>query len=174
MEDILNVIKTRRSVRKFKPEMPSEADLNKILEAGTYAPTGKNRQAPIILCVTDKKVRDELSALNCEIGGWEKGFDPFYGAPAILIVLVDKSVNTAVYDGSLVMENMMLEAHSLGLGSIWIHRAKEAFETEYGKALLHKLGIEGNYEGIGHCAVGFAEGELPAPVKRKENWIYRI
>lgn len=174
MEDILEVIKGRRSIRKFKPDMPSRAALDKIAEAGMYAATGKNRQSPVILCITDKKTRDELSALNCKIGGWAEGFDPFYGAPAVMVVLADRTMPTAVYDGSLVMGNMMLEAHSLGLGSIWIHRAKEEFETEYGKELLRRLGIEGDYEGIGHCALGYADGEYPAAARRKENWVYRI
>lgn len=174
MQDISEVIKSRRSIRKFKSDAIPEEVLSKILEAGTYAPTGKNMQSPIIICVTDKKVRDELSALNCEIGGWSKEFDPFYGAPVVAIVLADKSWRTRVYDGSVVMENMMLEAHSLGVGSIWIHRAKEEFETEYGKNLLRKLGIEGEYEGIGHCALGYVDGEYPVAAKRKENWIYRV
>lgn len=174
MEDILDVIKSRRSIRKFKKEALPQAALDKILEAGTYAPTGKNRQSPVILCVTDKKIRDELSALNCRIGGWEEGFDPFYGAPVIMVVLADKTMPTGVYDGSLVMGNMMLEAHALGIGSIWIHRAKEEFETEYGKKLLERLGVKGEYEGIGHCALGYVDGEYPAAANRKENWIYRI
>lgn len=174
MEDILEVIKGRRSIRKFKPDMPSRTALDKIAEAGMYAATGKNSQSPVILCITDKKTRDELSALNCKIGGWTEGFDPFYGAPAVMVVLADRTTPTAVYDGSLVMGNMMLEAYSLGLGSIWIHRAKEEFETEYGKKLLRRLGIEGDYEGIGHCALGYADGEYPAAARRKENWVYRI
>ena len=100
--------------------------------------------------------------------------DPFYGAPVVLVVLADKSRPTCVYDGSLVMGNLMLAAHSLGLGSCWIHRAKEEFESPEGKALLTSLGIQGEYEGIGHCILGYPEGELPQPAPRKENWIYRI
>ena len=101
MQDISEVIKSRRSIRKFKSDAIPEEVLSKILEAGTYAPTGKNMQSPIIVCVTDKKVRDELSALNCEIGGWSKEFDPFYGAPVVAIVLAEKSWRTRVYDGSV-------------------------------------------------------------------------
>ena len=100
--------------------------------------------------------------------------DPFYGAPVVLIVLADKNARTYVYDGSLVIGNMMLAAHSLNIGSCWIHRAKEEFETEEGKEILKSLGIEGDYEGIGHCILGYVEGEEPSPLPRKENIVYKI
>ena len=124
--------------------------------------------------MTDKVLRDRLSALNCRIGGWKDDFDPFYGAPVVLIVLADKSRPTALYDGSLVMGNLMLAAHALGLGSCWIHRAKEEFEGEEGKALLASLGIEGDYEGIGHCILGYADGDVPAAAPRKEGRLFHI
>lgn len=174
MSEVLDNIKTRRSVRNFKPDMIPEDILDKIIEAGTYAPTGRNMQSPIIIAVTNKEMRDRISEVNCQIGGWEKGFDPFYGAPVILIVLADKSAPNRVYDGSLVMENLMLAAHDLGIGSCWIHRAKEEFEAEEGKNLLKSLGIEGEYEGIGHCALGYVNGEYPEAHERKKNWVYYI
>lgn len=174
MSEILEKMKTRRSIRKFKPEMVSRDVLDKIIEAGTYAATGRNNQAPIIVAVTDKATRDKLSAINCKIGGWEEGFDPFYGAPAVLIVLVDKSCPTYVYDGSLVMGNLMLAAHELGVGSCWIHRAKEEFEMPEWKEWLKKLGVKGDYEGVGHCILGYPEGEYPGILKRKENWVYYV
>ena len=118
--------------------------------------------------------RDKLAEANRKIGGWKEGFDPFYGAPVIFIVLADKSAFTHVYDGSLVMGNMMLAAHSLGLGSIWIHRAKEEFESEEWKKLLSDLGAEGDYEGIGHCAVGYIDGEMPAAAPRKPGRVYWV
>ena len=172
MNPVLQAIQSRRSVRRFKPDMVPAELLDQVLQAGTYAATGMGRQSPIILAVTDPKVRDQLSRMNAAIMGSDK--DPFYGAPVVLVVLADKSRPTCVYDGSLVMGNLMLAAHSLGLGSCWIHRAKEEFESPEGKALLASLGIQGEYEGIGHCILGYPEGELPQPAPRKENWIYRV
>lgn len=172
MNEIIQAMKGRRSIRKFKAEMPARKDLEQIIEAGLYAASGKGKQAVITVAVTDRKVRDRLSAANCRIGGWPEGFDPFYGAPAILIVLADKNWPTHVYDGSLVLGNMMLAAHSLGLGSIWIHRAKEEFETEEWQQLLADLGIEGEWEGIGHCAVGYVDGEIPEAAERKESRVF--
>lgn len=153
MENIIEVIKSRRSIKKFKPDMISKEIIEQIVEAGTYAPTGKNRQSPIIIAITNKEVRDKLSKLNAEILGTTK--DPFYNAPVVLVVLADKTKDTYVYDGSLVMGNLMLAAHSLGIGSCWIHRAKEEFERPEGKEILKSLEIEGEYEGIGHCILGY-------------------
>lgn len=174
MNEIIQAMEGRRSIRKFKAEMPARKDLEQIIEAGLYAASGKGKQAVITVAVTDRKVRDRLSAANCRIGGWPEGFDPFYGAPAILIVLADKNWPTHVYDGSLVLGNMMLAAHSLGLGSIWIHRAKEEFESEEWQQLLADLGVEGEWEGIGHCAVGYADGEIPEAAERKENRVFWV
>lgn len=174
MNDILEAMEKRRSVRKYKPDMPPHADIDRILTAGLYAASGMNRQATKIIAVTDKKTRDELSNLNRQIGGWKEGFDPFYGAPVVLIVLTDKTVPTRVYDGSLVIGNLMLAADSLGYGSCWIHRAKEEFETDYGKDLLKKLGIEGEWEGVGHCIIGYADGEVPEASERKEDRVYYV
>ena len=122
--------------------------------------------------MTDKTLRDRLSEMNRVIGGWDEGFDPFYGAPAVLIVLADRSSYNHVCDGALAMGNMMLAAHALGLGSCWINRAKQEFESEEGKEILHALGIEGDYEGIGHCIVGWPEGDTPEAKPRKENRVY--
>lgn len=173
MNPILKNIQTRRSTKSFKSEMPSQELLSEIVKAGTYAPSGMNRQSAIILCVTNKKIRDQLSGMNAKVMGKE-GFDPFYRAPVVLVVLADKRVPTYVYDGSLVMGNMMLAAHSLGLGSCWIHRAKEMFETAEGKELLKELGIEGDYEGIGNCVIGYPDKEEMIEKPRKENYIFTI
>ncbi|MBE5905860.1 MAG: nitroreductase family protein [Lachnospiraceae bacterium] len=172
MNETLNVLESRRSCRNFKPDMVKEEELQAILRAGTYAATGMGKQSPIIIAVTDKKLRDEIMEENRKIGGWNEGFDPFYGAPVILIVLAKKDVVTHVYDGSLVMGNLMNAAESLGVASIWIHRAKEEFESEFGKALLKKLGIAEEYEGIGHCALGYADGPVNEAVPRKENYVF--
>lgn len=174
MSDVLNKMKTRRSIRRYKPDAVPQELLDQIIEAGLYAASGKNTQNTIIIQVTDKALRDEIVKLNCKIGGWQDGFDPFYGAPAMLIVLTKKDYNNRVYDGSLVMGNLMLAAHELGLGSCWIHRAKETFETDWGKDLLKRLGILEEYEGIGHCALGYIEGEYPKMLPRKENRVYYI
>ncbi len=174
MSDVLHKIKTRRSIRTYKPDMVPQEILDQIIEAGTYAASGMGRQNTIIIQVTNKELRDKIVEMNCEIGGWEKGFDPFYGAPAMLIVLAKKDWANRVYDGSLVMGNMMLAAHELGIGSCWIHRAKQEFETEWGKELLKSLGIEEEYEGIGHCALGYLEGEYPGIPARKENRVFYI
>ena len=174
MNEVIKAMKERRSIRKFKAEMPSKADLEQIVEAGLYAANGRGRQAVITIAVTDKELRDKLSAVNNEIMGGPEGNDPFYGAPAILIVLANKEVPTAPYDGSLVMGNMMLAAHSLGLGSIWIHRAKEEFEMPEYQKLLKDLGIEGEWEGIGHCAVGYIDGENPAAAPRNDGRVFWV
>ena len=174
MSVVLDEMKTRRSIRKFKPDMVPADVLDQIIEAGTFAANGRGLQSPIIIAVTNKEMRDKIMEMNRKIGGWEEGFDPFYGAPVILIVLADASCPTAVYDGSLTMGNLMLAAHDLGIGSCWIHRAKEEFESEEGKELLKSLGIEGDYVGIGHCVLGYVDGEYPEIPERKPNWVYNI
>lgn len=172
MNQVLENIKTRRSIRKFKSDSLPKEIIEQILEAGTYGATGMNKQSPIIIAVTNKTLRDKLSKLNAEIFGRE--FDPFYGAPVVLIVLADKAIPTHVYDGSLIMGNLMLAAHSLGIGSCWIHRAKEEFERPEGKKILQDLGITGDYEGIGHCVLGYIDGDYPKANPRKANYIYHI
>lgn len=174
MNETLKVLETRRSCRNFKPDMISEDELNAVIRAGTYAATGMGKQSPVIIAVTDKKLRDELSDENRRIGGWPVGFDPFYGAPVILIVLANKEVPTYIYDGSLVMGNLMNAAESLGIGSIWIHRAKEEFDSDFGKNILNKLGISGDYEGIGHCALGYAAEPAKEAAPRKSDYVYNI
>ncbi len=174
MSEVLENMKTRRSIRKFKPDMVPQDVLDNIIEAGTYAANGRNSQCAIIIQVTNKELRDKISKMNGEIAGAQEGFDPFYGAPAILIVLAKKDWPTHVYDGSLVMGNLMLAAHDQGLGSCWIHRAKEEFETDWGKDLLKSLGIEEEYEGIGHCALGYIDGDYPDAIPRNEGRIFYI
>lgn len=174
MNETLKVLETRRSCRNFKPDMVEDEKLEAILKAGTYAATGMGKQAPIIIAVTNKELRDKIAEENRKIGGWNEGFDPFYGAPVILIVLADKAVPTYQYDGTLVLGNLMNAAESLEVSSIWIHRAKEEFESDFGKKILADLGIEGDYEGIGHCALGYATEPAKAPLPRKENYVYYV
>ena len=173
MNETLRILESRRSCRNFDSDkMVSEEDIQAVIKAGTYAASGMGMQSQIIIAVTNKELRDQLSAENAKIMGAD--VDPFYGAPVILVVLANKDIPTYKYDGSLVMGNLMNAATSLGLGSIWVHRAKEEFESEFGKKILANLGIEGNYEGIGHCAIGYAVAPANAPAPRKDNYVYYV
>jgi nitroreductase len=148
--------------------------MDQILEAGLYAANGMGYQNTILIQVSDRSLRDEISRRNREIGGWAEDFDPFYGAPEIIVVLAKKDWPLKVYDGSLVMGNLMLAAHELGLGSCWIHRAKEEFDSEWGRELLRSRGISEEYEGIGHCALGYPDGPLPEAAPRVPGRVIRI
>ena len=162
----IECINSRSSCKNYDPNKKvSKQDLQKIAEAGSKAATGMNKQAPIILVIDNKEIRDKLAKLNREVLGVDS--DTFYGAPQMLCVLAKSDVRTHVYDGSIVMANMMLAAEELGLGSCWIHRAREVFTPE----LLSELGIEGEYEGIGNLAVGYPAGERRQSPPRKEDWI---
>lgn len=173
MNEIIQNMETRRSVRGYKSDPVPQEILDQIIEAGLYAPNGMSRQSPIIIAVTDKAVRDRLSAANAAVMGKED-FDPFYGAPVVLVVLADKNVPTHVYDGSLTMGNLMNAAHALGVDSIWIHRAKEVFEQPEWQAFLEEHGVTGEYEGIGHCALGYAAGPAPAAHPLKDGRVIRV
>ena len=174
MNPVLEAIKTRRSIRKFKPDMVEQNIIDQIVEAGLYAASGMNKQSTKIIVIKNKDLRDKLSAEKAKIDGRWDGADPFYGAPVILVVLTDKNQGTCVYDGSLVMGNLMLAAHALNIGSCWIHRAKETFEQPEYKELLKSLKIEGDWEGIGYCILGYIDGESPKILPRKENRVYQI
>ncbi len=173
MNEVIKAMMERRSVRKYKSDPVPRELVAQVAAAGTWAPTAMGEQSPIILAVTDRQTRDMLSRVNAEIMGGRVA-DPFYGAPAVLAVLADKAQPNHIYDGPLVMANLMLAAHSLGLGSCWIHRARETFERPEGKELLRRLGVEGEYEGIGYCILGWADGPAPQPKPRKENYIYHV
>ena len=173
MNEVIQAMLTRRSIHGFKPDVQVPRELmDQIIQAGTYAANGRGRQSAIIVAITNQALRARLSELNRQIGGWKEGFDPFYGAPAYLLVLAEKECPTHVYDGSLVMGNLMLAAHALGLGSCWINRARETFEMDEGKEILASLGIQGEYEGIGYCALGYIEKEPGPAAPRKENFVY--
>ena len=172
MKNALENIFSRKSTKKYLSTPVAKEDIKTVIDAGISAASGRNLQAAIVVAITDKETRDRLSKANAEVLGREG--DPFYNAPCVLVVLADRSCRTALYDGSLVMGNMMLAAHSLGLGSCWIHRAKETFELPEGKEILSSLGIEGEYEGIGNCILGYADGILPQARPRKENWAYYL
>ena len=168
----LDNLKNRRSVRKYKDTMVPKEIIEQIMEAGLYAASGMNRQPVIMVAVTNKEMRDRMSKLNAQVMGMDK--DPFYGAPCLIVVLAEREMRNRVYDGSLVMGNLMQAAYDLGVGSCWIHRAKEVFDTEEGKEILTSIGIEGDYEGIGNCILGYVDGEYPQAAPRKDNRIFWI
>lgn len=172
--EVMNALLERRSCKAYKPDAVPEALLDEVMNAAAYAPSGMGKQSPIILCVTNKEMRDRISRLNAAVMGQGEGFDPFYGAPAVLVVLADKNVRTYLYDGSLAMGNLMHAAWDKGLGSCWIHRAKEVFASEEGKAILAELGVEGDYEGIGNCIIGYRDETVAYRdrLPRKENFVY--
>lgn len=177
---IENII-SRRSVKKYQDKPVPLELIEEIVKAGTYAPSGMNRQSAIILAVTNKEMRNRISKINLDVVMKNRlqttsgHSDPFYGAPVVLVVLGKKDISTRVYDGALVIENMMLAANSLGLGSCWVHRAKESFETEEGKQILSDLGITEAYEGIGNCIIGYPAKDALRPQKtRKDHYVYWI
>ena len=171
MSEVLEKMQTRRSIRRFKSDMLPKDAIEKIAEAGTFAASGMNLQTPVIVAVTNKEIRDKMSKANAQVMGSEN--DPFYGAPVVLVVLAEKK-GTYVYDGSLVMGNLMLAAQELGIGSCWIHRAKEVFEQEEWKQWLKSLGLNGEYEGIGNCVLGYVDGEYPGVLPRKDDRVYFV
>lgn len=172
MNEALQNLLTRRSVRAYLPKQVEESLLEQVLEAGTYAPTGGGRQTPVIVAVQNPETVKQLSRMNAAVNG-AKG-DPFYGAPTVLVVLAERSRGTYLLDGASVITTLLNAAHAVGLGSCWVHRAKEEFESAEGKALLKQWGIEGDFEGIGHVILGYA-AEAPAePAPRKANYIYRV
>ena len=171
MNEILKAIQHRRSCKKYKSDMVPKEIVEQVVEAGLYAASGMNKQGPIILAVTNKELRDKLSQLNTLSDAMGRS-DPFYNAPVVLVVLAPKEIMTSVYDGSLVLGNMMLAAHSLGVGSCWIHRAKETFEKEEGKEILKALGVEGEYIGIGNCILGYPEVPTDEVKPRRENRVF--
>lgn len=170
--EFLDLLLTRRSVRAYKPDPVPEALLEEVLRAGTYAPTGGGRQSPVLVAVTDKAARDEISRLNAAVMG--KDTDPYYGAPVLVLALADPASSTWVEDASCALENMMLAAHALGLGSVWVHREREIFDSEAGKALLRAWGLPETLRGVGSIALGYASGPAPAPAPRKDGYIVRV
>lgn len=171
MEDILDIITSRRSCKSYKSDKVKQELIDKVIKAGLYAPSGRNTQNVRILAITNNEVRNIFSKLLADMRG--VNIDPFYNAPVVLMVVADKSVFTHVYDGSCVLENMLLEAHSLCLGACWIHHAKELCESKFGQELLKKYGLE-NYEGIGSCILGVPEVMPTVPLPRKENTVFYI
>lgn len=172
MKSCMEIMLSRRSTKKYTDRMPDRDDLEKIIEAGLWAASGRNMQAPVIVAVTDKETRDRLSADNAAVMGAK--LDPFYGAPCVMVVLAEKTAHTYVYDGSLTLGNMMLAAHELGLGSCWIHRAKEVMALPEWQEWIASLGLEGEYEGIGNLVLGYLDGEYPADKERRPGRVVYV
>ena len=172
MNETLKVLHERRSIRKYKAEQITDQELDAILEAGTWAPTAKNLQTPVMVVVQDKETIARMSALNAEIMG-KPGTDPFFGAPTVVVVLADGTQANWLQDGSLVMGNLMTAAAATGIGSCWVNRAMELFDGTEGKALLRQWGLPETLRGVGNCVLGYADGPAPAPKPRKEGWIIR-
>ena len=169
MKETIQDLTTRRSVKRYQPTQINRADLEKILKAGMNAPSGMGRQSAVMVVVQEPETVKQLSRMNAEVMGVHT--DPFYGAPTVIVVFADKEVPTCKEDGSLVMGNLLNAAHALGLGSCWVHRAKEVFDSAEGKALMKKWGLKDSLEGIGHCILGYGEGPEPAEKPRKDDYI---
>ena len=172
MNEVLKSLETRRSIRSYLPEQIRDEELNQVLEAGTYAPTGMGRQSPVMVAVQKPELVKKLSQMNAAVMG--SADDPFYGAPTVIVVLANADVPTYREDGALVMGNLLNAAHAVGLGSCWINRAKEVFESEGGRQLLKEWGIEGNYVGLGNCILGYIKGDVPEAKPRKDGYIVRV
>ena len=172
MNHLYETILSRRSVKSYTGEQVSQELLEQVIEAGRYAPTGMNAMSPVFIAVQNPEMIEKLSRMNAAVMGMET--DPFYGAPTVILVLANRERSTWLEDGSLAMGNLQLAAHALGLGSCWIHRCYQMFESEEGKALLKEWGVEGDYEGIGHCVLGYPAGDVPKAKPRKENYVYHV
>lgn len=169
MNETIKTLISRRSVRSYNERTIPEETLNEILEAGKYAASGMGRQAAVMVVVRDKDTVKELSKLNAAVMGTDT--DPFYGANTVVIVFADSTVHTYIEDGSLVMGNLMNAAHALGVESCWIHRAREVFASEAGKAYMKKWGLDEKYTGIGNCILGYTDASVPEARPRKEDFV---
>jgi nitroreductase len=170
-ETITNLL-NRRSIRRFKPEQIKDEELDAILEAGKYAPSGANQQSALFIVVQDKEMMEKIAKINAAVLG--KDFDPYYGAPTVILVLADNSKVTPIEDASLALGNMLNAAYSIGLGSCWVHRTREMFDSNEGRALLKKWGVEGDYIGVGSCILGYPDCEHPNAAPRKDNFVVMV
>ena len=170
MNETIKTLTTRRSIRSFSDKPIAKSDIEKILQAGVYAPTGRNTRDTLFLVVTNKELRDRLSKLNAAVMGSEG--DPFYSAGTVIVVFADRTRTTTVEDGSCAMANLMNAAFSLGIDSCWIHRAREVFESEEGREIARSFWIPDEYIGIGNCILGYRDCALPEPLPRTQPIIF--
>ena len=170
MNEAMNNLMTRRSCRSYLPQQVEEETLQQILQAGLYAPSARNWQSAVRVVCRDAEEIALLSRLNAAVMGTDT--DPFYGAPCVVVVLADPQYPCWLQDGSLVMGNLMNAAHACGVGSCWINRAMEVFDSEEGKLLLRKWGVPESFRGVGNCILGYEAAEPNAPAPRKENRVY--
>lgn len=170
MNEVLEAIKKRRCVRSFSDRPVEKEVLDEILRTATYAPSGMGFQSPKIVVLQDAETIAKLQVMNGAVMGMPEE-QTFYGAPVVAVVFADPEISTCVEDGSLTIGTMMLAAHAMGVASCWVHRAKEEFETEEGRALKKKWGIDERYIGVGHCILGYAAGDMPEAAPRKEDYI---
>lgn len=172
MTTVIENMKDRRSIRKYKQEQITESELDTILEAGLWAPNGRNMQSTVLIAIRDKNTRDKVARLNAAVIGSDS--DPFYGAPVVIVVLAARDRLTAIEDGSASLCNMVNAAHSIGVDSCWIHRAREVFDSDEGKALLKEWGVKGDYIGVGNCILGYRDCEYPSAPERKNGRIFKV
>lgn len=166
-EEMLRGLKERRSCRSFRSEQITDEELRLVLEAGTFAPTAKGSQSPVIVAVQNPEEVAAVSALNARFGPNQ---NPYYGAPTILLVLVPAGGYLGELDGAAVLTNLVNGAHAVGLGSCWINRPQFMFETNEGREMLKRWGIEGSWKGVGSVALGYAAADPTPPKPRKENY----
>lgn len=172
MNPTLQSLKTRRSCRRYKAEQITREELEAVLEAGTYAPTGHGTQSPQMVVVQDKELRNRLSVMNAAV--MDSTSDPFYGAPTAVIVFYDSSNANGFADGCMVMGNLLNAAHAVGLGSCYINRAREMFDTPEGEELKKSWGVAPQMRGVAICILGYADGGiLPAKPRKADYVIYR-
>lgn len=171
-QEVLDAIKSRRSIRSFQSKEIPRKVLDAVLEAGTYAPSAMGKQSPVIVAISNKKYREEIAKLNAAV--MNSDTDPYYGAPVVVLVLADGTIPTFVEDGSCVLENLMLAAHAAGLGSVWVHRERQIFDSERGKELLQEWELSPDLRGVGAIALGYPNAEAPQPKERKKDYIIHI
>ena len=172
MNEAIKNLLERRSVRGYKKDLVPAEVLDEILEAGKYAPSGMGQQKTLMVITQKPELVAKLSKMNADVMGAKS--DPFYGAPTVVIVFADSEQGTCVENGSLVMGNLMNAAHAVGVDSCWIHRAREVFDSEEGKALKAEWGVPEYYIGIGHCVLGYRSGEYPEAKARKDGFVIKV
>jgi len=172
MNETIKTLLNRRSIRKYKSEQITDEELNVVLEAGKFAPSGANKQSALFIVVQNKEMIKKITKMNADVIG--SNIDPYYGAPTIILVLADKSKATPIEDASIAIGNMFNAAYSIGLGSCWVHRTKQMFESEEGTALLKEWGVEGDYVGVGSCILGYSDCDLPNAGPRKEKFVVMV